>query len=149
LILSLLSLYFVKDAITEKRDYEVVIENPDTSVTLSSEDIIYNAENENVKVESDTKQTFTLILKNSSNVPGAAAKLQPELEALGYTVSDLQSDFVETKKRSVIVYSAALSEQALDLSQKLGGVLLSSDAGTSTSEAAITVYIGNDLAERE
>jgi hypothetical protein len=47
------------------------------------------------------------------------------------------------------VYSAALSEQALDLSQKLGGVLLSSDAGTSTSEATITVYIGNDLAERE
>jgi hypothetical protein len=65
-------------------------------------------------------------------------------------VSDLQSDFGETKKRSVIVYSSSLTEEALDLSKKLGGVLLSADTASSTAQAAtITLYVGDDLARGE
>ena len=150
-ILSLVILIslFVFTAQKEQRDYEVVIANPDTSVTLSSEDIIY-AEKNNDQIPNDNQsQTFTFIVKNSSDVPGAAAKLQPLLESYGYTVSDLQSDFTKVKDRSVIVYSQELQESALDLSKKLGGLLLSSDMSTTTSEATLTLYVGNDIAHKQ
>lgn len=151
-LLSFLSLLvvFIVDVQKERRDYQVVIENPDTAVTLSSEDIIYNKQNEQQSASEATSQPFSLIITNSSDVPGAAARLQPILESHGYVVSDLQSDFGETKKRSVIVYSSSLTEEALDLSKKLGGVLLSADTASSTAQAAtITLYVGDDLARGE
>ncbi len=139
---------FITDARTEQRDYEVVIDNPDTAVTLSSEDILYAKEEPVAAPEESnliTAQDYTLIVVNSSDTPGAAAKLKPKLEAFGYRVDDLQSDFTETKQRSVIVFPPDFDEKALDLSKRIGGALLSAITATS-SESVITIYIGNDLA---
>lgn len=146
----LIVIFFI-DVQKEQRDYEVVIENPDTSITLSSEEIMYDSENEQSLKNNSKNQHFDLILKNSSTVPGAAARLQPVIEGYGYTVSDLQSDFEETKKRSVIVYSPELGEEALTLSQKLGGILLSADTSTTSTatRATVTLYIGDDVAQTQ
>ncbi len=150
--LGILVTVFLIDVQKEKRDYEVVIENPDTKVKLSSEEIIYDVDNSESKKDIPSTQSFDLVVKNSSDVPGAAAKMQPVLEGYGYSVSDLQSDFGPTKKLSVIVYSQVLSEEALTLSQKLGGVLLSADVSTTTTESTkgvVTLYLGDDLARPE
>jgi hypothetical protein len=141
--------WFVKSALTTQRDYEVTINNADTSVTLSSEDILYEkAQSTQTQSSSTTElieeQNFELILVNSSDTPGLAASLQSTLEKIGYSVSDLQSDFEKSKERTVIVYDAAVQEQAFDLSKKIGGALLSASPQTNTKTATITVYIGND-----
>ena len=145
--------YFFTEVMTSQRDYEVTIENPDTSVTLSSEEIIYEksaAEQGAVEelgegTEDSTEQTFELILINSSDIPGAAASMQKELETSGYTISSLKSDFEESRDNTVIVYDISVLEEALVLSKKLGGAVLSAAPSTASSTSAeISVRIGNE-----
>jgi hypothetical protein len=150
-ILSLCSVlvFFVFSSQKDQRDFEVVITNPDAEVTLSSEDILYEeAQGEQSQTAPVAEQSFSVVLVNSSDTPGTAAAFAPQLQSLGYTISDLRSDFGAVKARSVIVYAPALAEEALDLSKKIGGVLLSADVATSTDRLGdIILYIGNDLVE--
>ena len=144
---------FFVDVTQEQRDYEVVIENADTNVTLSSEEILYDkVEKEpelatsSAMLEEVEVQSYELVLVNSSDTPGAAASLQSELEKKGYSIADLQSDFEESKDRTVIVYDLAFQTEALSLSKLLGNALLSARPENEGEESAdIVIYIGNDL----
>jgi hypothetical protein len=145
---------FIKEVLTEQKDYEVVIDNADADLTLSSEDILYNKaaqEANNVAtstavITTDKEQLFELVLVNSSDTPGLAAQLQSSLEARGYTIDSLKSDFEESKDRTVIVYDLALQEEALALSKQIGNALLSAapEEEEESTVPLITVYIGND-----
>ena len=147
--------YYLAEVTTSQRDYEVTIENLDSSVTLSSEEIIYDkakietepamtSEEESLEQEPEL-QNFELILINSSDTPGAAARLQKELESERYVIESLRSDFEESKPGSVVVYDIETQEEALRLSQLLDGALLSArPSEISTSPANISIYIGND-----
>jgi hypothetical protein len=139
---------FFAEVTIEQRDYEVVIDNADVDVTLSSEDILYERHTvaDTHRADNEITQEYELVLVNSSDTPGVAAALQGKLTALGYFVSDLKSDFTESKARTVIVYDLALQEQALALSKKLGNALLSANPSSENSTAFITIYIGNDYA---
>lgn len=144
---------FVMSANKEQRDYEIIIDNADVDVKLSSEEILYNKQQEigeEIKAEqtvvADTEQTFDLVLVNSSDTPGLAGRLQESLVTEGYTVSNLQSDFEKSKETSVIVYDLELQEEALTLSKKLQGALLSANPENKNEVPTITVYIGNDYA---
>lgn len=147
--------YYLVDVTTSQRDYEVTIDNLDTSVTLSSEEIIYNKSGNSassevlteteVSQEEEKSQGFELILINSSDTPGTAAMLQKELENKGYVIESLKSDFEESKARTVIVYDVDVQEQALQLSRVLNGALLSArPADIATTSMNISVYIGNE-----
>lgn len=146
------TLFFIS-VTKSQRDYEIVIDNADTDVTLSSEQILYNkdkaiAKQESVSGEVDTRdQLFKLILVNSSDTPGVAAALQKTLESKGYVIEDLQSDFEKSKETSVVVYSTELQEQALDLSKYIGGALLSARPEGDVEFPTITLFIGNDYVQ--
>lgn len=161
LLVSLLAIWtFFAGVTTSQRDYEVTIENPDTSVTLSSEEIIYEKSAPAVKkytdegtLISDTsgedqevlEQKFDLVLINSSDTPGAAATMQKLLEPKGYTVDLLKSDFEESRQNTVIIYDVSVQEEALALSKVLGGVVLSARPDEDTeSSSNISVRIGNE-----
>lgn len=144
--------YFFTQVMTDQRDYEVIIENPDTNITISSEEILYEKEKLEVLDISDAEvlseqvsQSFELTLTNSSDTPGAAAALQRMLESDGYAVTGLKSDFNESKARTVIVYDVEIQDAALELSKKLNGALLSArSTDVVTNPPNITVFIGND-----
>jgi hypothetical protein len=139
-----LIVYFILSARTDTRDYEITIENPDATVSLSSEDVLYNEQKDAAQKQSpsNTEQQFTLTLVNSSSVPGAAAKLATELEAMGYTIAELESDFSKVKEKTVIVYSGDTQDDAFALSKILGGALLSAQPASASSTSEIFVYIG-------
>ncbi len=142
---------FVLAAQQEHRDYEIIIDNSGTNTTLSSEDILRAKGQENapvpqVKPETTAPaQTYKVILVNSSDTPGQAGSLQTQLEAAGYTIDSLKSDFEKSKEKTVIVYDSALQEQALQLSKILNGALLSANPNPDPQSQIITVYIGNDF----
>lgn len=144
--------YFISSVLTETRDYEVTIGNPNAPVTLSSEKIIYDEQQAQdpllVKeptttiVSTSSVQSFRLEIVNSSDIPGAGAAMQRLLEP-EYTVSALESDFGESKERSVIVYHKDLQKEALALRELLGDFILSA-LPPESEERTITIYIGND-----
>lgn len=143
------AILFIRQATIEHRDYEIVIDNLDTDVKISSEEILYEKEQTTptitpLEVISDEQQPYTLILVNSSDTPGVAAALQRTLQNEGYTVDSLRSDFEKSKEKSVIVYDSTLEAEALLLSKLLDNALLSADVVTATTTPTITLYIGND-----
>jgi hypothetical protein len=145
--------YYLTEVTTIQRDYEITIDNRDTKVILSSEEIIYDTTEAETPVKSsvelefkESPQVFELMLINSSDTPGVAAVLQQELEAQGYVIESLKSDFEKSKSRSVIVYDVDVQAEALALSQILGGVLLSArPSDTETVPSTISIYIGNEF----
>ena len=158
--------YFFTDVTKSQRDYEIVIENPDADITLSSEEILYEKqkgpgalvekisntlEDEVLTQEPGVvQQQFELSIVNSSDTPGLAAHLQKRFEGL-YEVTSLKSDFNKSKERTVIVYDSELQEEALVLSRELQGALLSALPVDLASEKkpSITIYIGNDYTIEE
>lgn len=137
---------FWNEVSVEQKDYEVVIDNSDTDITLSSEEILYNQaqEEDPQDVLPPNEQDYDLVLVNSSDTPGVAGSLQTRLAKEGYIIHDLQSDFSESKKRTVIVYDTSVQEEALALSKKLSNALLSANPSSENTRASITIYIGND-----
>ncbi len=149
-----LIIYFVVSVTEDSRDYEVTIDNLDTSVKISSEQILYEQQqseqevavtNEGVIVVPD-EQLFELYIVNSSDTPGQAAALQSRLEAT-YEIAGLESDFNESKARSVIVYHKDLQAEALALREQLGDFILSA-LPPESEEKVITIYIGNDYSSQ-
>jgi hypothetical protein len=138
--------FFVREVTQEQRDYEVVIENTDADVTLSSEEIIYEkSETESVALNQDSQQ-YSLVLINASDTPGLGASLQGRLESEGYVITSLRADLEEVKERTVIVYDTELQEEALALSKLLKNALLSANTEIPQTTPQINVFIGNDLA---
>lgn len=133
--------------------YEVTIDHSGESVTLSSEQILYDAKHEVVppvvNITSDeatnSAQTYTLILTNASGRSGVAGALKTELETAGYTVNSLRSELVELKPKTVVIYDPALEKEALVLSELLGKALLSS-SDAAEIQNSINVLIGSEQA---
>lgn len=150
-LLGVMITYFITSVFTETRDYEVIIDNPDVDVTISSEEILYEQQQTAPKETSKEtfNQTYDLILINSSDTPGAAGALQTMLQDTHY-ITRLESDFEKTKDRTVIVYSTNVQDEALALSKMLGNALLSAAPETASStESSIRIYIGNDFEVKE
>jgi LytR cell envelope-related transcriptional attenuator len=137
--------WFFGDMNTKSRPYEVSIVNPDATVVISSDEILYKSLPEYELPEGETKvdrQPFTIELINSSGEPGLAAKAQRKLEAYGYKVTDIQNELGRSDAKSVIIFNQDNKDAALILSQKLNGALLSVDTGISAE--VIRIYIGTD-----
>jgi hypothetical protein len=153
LIIAFMSVwYYFAEVTVSQKDYEVTIENPDSSVVLSSEEIMYEKRIESEVIETipsqEVNKNFDIVLINSSDTPGVAADLQTELEGLGYRIDSLKSDFEKSKTRTVIVYDTILQDDALLLSKELNGALLSARPDTEGVESAsISIFIGNEYTQ--
>ncbi len=148
----------ISNLIEPSRDYQVVIENPGQDIELSSEEIIYDSQQVNNnevydktvvnEATSTTKadQLYRLEIINSSDKTGQAAILKQLLEIDGYEVSRIDSDFGESKKKSVVVFSLGYEDEAVALSQFMGGALPSArPVEEEEGVPVITIYIGNDF----
>lgn len=148
-IMAILVVY-VLSANTERRAYEIEYVNPDANYTVSSEEIIYRQfkqEREIPVVEKDESLPKIAII-NRSGVPGYGAEVRLQLEAKGYTVSSLDSDFTTKVERTVIVNPQNLEREALRLSAKLNNAPISPYEGEGAKDV-ITVYVGSDISALE
>jgi len=138
--------WYITNANTDQRSYEVVYENADSSVVLSSEDIIYN------QLRSERRLTDFTVSTNLPSVkvvnragPGLGAEAKLKLEALGYKVTSLQAERNVSQKRTVIIYKAGDETEALRLSSALNNAPISMYEASSV-EQGLTVYVGEDMA---
>jgi hypothetical protein len=147
LVIAISALVFIWNRIhTKARSYEVTIENPDASLTISSEAIFYD----NLKSQGNIMQTtvvpeyadLTLSLVNVSGELGLAAKLRISLESNGYSVASVSSDMGRTDEKTKIIYNPEEEEIALSLSKRLGGAMLSADP--TTPKKHLTIFVGTD-----
>lgn len=145
--------WYVTTVLTEQRDYEVVIDNNEHPVTLSSEQIMHDRKDQTTAPEahpevvsaSTSTQAFSLSIVNASETPGQGGVLADQLTAGGYTVDTLSAALEDEKKNSVIVFDPSLEKEALALAQIMKGALLSAfPPENSDHKPQITIYIGND-----
>lgn len=131
---------------TAARPYEVTIENPGAPLTLSSEAIYYdNLKAQGTSVPSTVLPelaTVSLRLVNVSGEVGVAAKLRLSLESSGYVVASVGSDMGRIVEKTVIIFNPNQQAEALVLSKRLRGALLSADVHAVEKE--LTIYVGTD-----
>jgi LytR cell envelope-related transcriptional attenuator len=145
LALGIATVWFFGDINTKSRPYEVGIVNPDATVVISSDEILYRSLPEFELPSGESKvdrQPFTIELINSSGESGLAAKARRKLEAYGYSVSGIENELGRSDAKSVIIFNQSNQEAALEISKKLNGALLSVDAGISPD--VVRIYIGTD-----
>lgn len=150
LILIFVLMYIFFASVTQTaRDYEVVIDNPDAEVVLSSEQIMYDKmQSSDVLHDSlespaaSSSQPYDIVIVNSSRTPGAAAQLQSVLKDK-YQIKELRSDFGQEKERSIMIYHPSLQEEVLALRSVVGDFSLSA-LPPEDEDHEIIIYIGND-----
>ena len=142
-----LSILFFSD-VTNSKNYEITISNPDAEFSLNSEEIKYN---ELVESKGITplgfleEQKYELIVTNTSGSAGVAAETAALLAQKGYGISSLNINEGRSNKKTVIVCDPALQDEALALSKLLGGALLSPRIASSSAESGnITIFVGQD-----
>jgi hypothetical protein len=143
-------IWYVASANTSHRGYEVEYINPDASMKLTSEEIIYNQfklERAVKAVEVDVNLPKIKII-NRSGVPGMGAEIKLRLEERGYQIISLEADFTSPQSRTVIVYGVEQDRDALRLSARLNNAPISNYAEPD-SDQAITVYVGDDIRAEE
>lgn len=147
LSLAILTIYIIS-ANTAQRGYEVVYVNSDASVTLTSEEIIYNQMRSEQAIESVPKRSGLPKIKivNRSGVPGTGATTRLQLEAQGYEVISLEADLESVQAKTVIVYTAANERDALRLSSSLNNALISLSED-SDAQDLVTIFVGGDIAK--
>lgn len=140
------ALWFFGESNTKSRPYEITITNPDASVKISSEEIMYRTLPSYIITDDDVlvqNLPFTIDIINASGVPGLGAKNRKRLEALGYTVSSLLSELERRDVKTVIVFNVKNQEAALTLSKTLYGALLSADM--EAPENVIKIFVGSTV----
>ncbi|MEN9922005.1 MAG: hypothetical protein RL097_281 [Candidatus Parcubacteria bacterium] len=139
--------WYVSTASESNRSYEVTIDGLERDVTISSEQLQYEAikNSATTTAEIQEKDFPAIKIVNQSGVAGLAADLRIKLEAAGYVISSLSTDLERIENNTVVVYAPEYSEQALALSERVYGALLSSYAEASGTETPIIIYVGKDL----
>lgn len=148
IILVITLVWFVLNANTAHRGFEVVYVNSDANVTLSSEEIAYNAlksKKSPTGVEVNPKYPKLKIV-NRSGVPEAAAKTRLKFEGLGYEVTYLGVELGDPQAKTVIVYPSAKESAALRISGWLKDALVSVD--DKSDPDTITIFVGRDTEEK-
>lgn len=151
IVLAAIVVIYIRTVTDRNVPYEVTIDKVGEDITISSEQILYDKEQQSPPVVSEAvieesdeqEQEFKLVLTNASGRSGVAADLKSKLEGLGFTVDELNSDLSGVQERTVIVFDPAFEEVALALSAELNNALLS--ASTDAANAgSVTVFIGSE-----
>jgi hypothetical protein len=137
--------WFFGDINTKSRPYDVGIINPDATVVISSDEILYKSLPKYELPAGEvavSEQSFEVELINASGEPGLAAKARRKLEAYGYDVSEISNELGRSDAKSVIIFHPENKEAALEISKKLNEALLSVDSGIAPD--LVRIYIGTD-----
>lgn len=147
LVFIVILIMYVSSASVDKRAYEVTIEGANEDVTISSEQVEYDAKkNSNSEEETpvNQKEVPPLLIINQSGINGLAADLRIKLENSGYSIADLSNDSSTKRDKTVIVYAPDFAEEALEISRQIEGALLSAYED-APEENPITIYVGKDF----
>lgn len=140
--------WFIAQALTDDRAYEIEIQNSAGSVSVNSEEIAYQERTRSTVGERPSETTATsgprIAIVNRSGESGLAAEARMLLEAAGIPIAQLKADLAGTQNNTVVVYDPDLQDQALEISQLLGGALLSAYTNDAETTEDITIYIGAD-----
>ncbi len=128
-----------------QRAYEVTIDNGAGPRTYTAEEIIYDKEHTTESAEL-TEQSYTLSVINAGAPVGTAGAVADQLTAASYRVDAVASDIDNPKQRSVIIYDPELASVATDISERLGGILISSYQSNG-STTALTIYLGSEYGQ--
>lgn len=141
-------IWYVMSANIAHRGYEVVYVNSDANVTLSSEEITYNAlKSERVPTGVEINPNYPkLKIINRSGIPDAAAKTRLKFEGLGYEVTYLGVELGDPQAKTVIVYPSAKESAALRISGWLKEALISVDDKSDLN--TISIFVGRDTEEK-
>jgi hypothetical protein len=139
-------IWFIVGATTDQRGYEVIYENTDRNVTLSSEEIIYNQLRSERKLNEFSVSEHLPAVKiiNQSGVPGLGADAKLKLEAFGYTVTELSSDCQNPRMRTVFIFKSDEHVEAIRLSSVLNNAPVSTYEN-DPADNTLTVYVGEDM----
>jgi len=141
-ILVLLLIFFTV-VLTPQRNYEVVVGNPLESVTLTSEDVLNEREEDPNIAENDVQNApFELILINAGAEPGVTNDLSETLAEAGFVVTKRDVSLDDVRSRTTIVYSPELFDDAVALKDIFGDPLMS--PLTTSEQPEITIYIGKE-----
>lgn len=140
-------IWYVRTASISERPYQIVIDGLDSEVTISSEQVRYEAlKNKSTDELNQMMRIFPPIkIVNQSGVAGLAAGLRLQLEKKGYPVVELTSELGKSEVNTVIVYAPEYDKEALELSSQVYGALTSAYSGASGTETPIIIYVGKDL----
>lgn len=144
LLLILFVLYFAA-VFTPNRNYDVVIGTGGQETTLNSEEILYerSQEQRQNKDAAAKNENYSIRIVNTTATPGKAVTAAEALETAEYQIAEVTVDTTRAREKSVVIYPPTLAHEALAISQVLGGVLLSAEAATTTSELPeIQIYMG-------
>jgi hypothetical protein len=141
--------WFIIDARTTERPYEVTLKNEGgTDTTISSEEVIHERKGgvgtSIPAEEAEARQSISIV--NASGKPGTGADIALRIEQNGYRVLDISTD-ADGRDSSVIVFNAEHQDSATALSEQLGGVALSARPSGEEMEPGVLLIIGRDLAE--
>ena len=137
--------WFFSTYSTQSRSYDVGIVNPDATIVISSDELLYRSlPLYELPAGEETIEKIPQVLEivNASGEPGVGARLRRKLEAYGYEVTALSNELNRSDVKTVIIYSEKNKDSALGLSQKLNGALLSAD--DSIGDDTIKIYVGTD-----
>lgn len=139
--------WYVGNANTSHRAFEVTYVNNDSRVSVSSEEIIYNKMKPKDEVIPTLSATTSakINIVNRSGLPGVGAKARLILEQKGYQVNELQADFSAPQSKTVIVYSGNYQKTALEISKEFNNALVSQNDNDENKQNTITIFLGADM----
>jgi hypothetical protein len=138
--------WFISSANESERAYQVTIEGVDSDVTIDSETLRFEEMRQVTQMTDETAtSSVPVFIVNRSGEPGLAADTGLYLEQNGFIVDDIETEFGSSERVTVIVYSSEYQSIALELSQLLGGALLSAYADADDAERPITIFVGQDI----
>ena len=148
-----LIVWYVVDARTTERAYEVTQRQPSGDVTLHSKDMgssravapMNSASAESGgAVNSQLKQQVAIV--NASGQGGASSRVVARLQKEGFAIGDISTD-KDVRDKSVIVTNQSDLEGAKRISALLGDVPLSIRPKGEESEPSLLLIVGRDQSE--
>lgn len=144
-LLIVVGVWFFGEHNTQSRLYDVGIVNPDATIVISSDEILYRSlplYELPAGAYSVEPPPFTIEIINASGEPGAGAYLRRKLEAYGYTVTALSNELNRFDVKSVIIFAEKNKDAALELSKHVNSALLSTDS--AITDSVVKIYVGSD-----
>lgn len=141
-VIVLVGLFFLK-VNNPATDYTVRIGDGEGQVSLNAEEIAYGRYSLSDSIASST-DTYQTSFVNVSGVAGTAGTAAAKVAAVGVPVSSLSSDIERKQARTIVIFSPSLQDEALRISDALGGVILSAE---DTSREEIIILVGTDQVE--
>jgi LytR cell envelope-related transcriptional attenuator len=139
-------IWFIAEALTAERGYEVTIVEEDSERTINSEEARLPESQQNPEAaDTPREQVFRLVLVNASGEIGLAAAEAQRLTEASYVVDAVEPELEKTARRTVVVAPPTMTEAAKKLSEYYGNALVSIVPEVAPGDLpTISVYLGED-----